>query len=144
MGDTITGIQGQYTWYTQLELGLGFSRSLYHWKGKFLLLLQKKKCTKKFLFACKLSVMKPIHAPWNFNVWKFWQGMYLDQKSLVNKGFINGHENKEMGPSARVANQNTGFTSLACSRIQLYHKYAEYCCSIFISINLVLWGSLTS
>ena len=45
-----------------------------------------------------------------------------------------------MGPSARVANKNTGFTSLASSWIQLCDN-AEYCCSIFISLNLVLWGS---
>ena len=39
-----------------------------------------------------------------------------------------------MGPSARVANKNTGFTSLASSRIQLYDN-AEYCCSIFSSLG---------
>ena len=47
-----------------------------------------------------------------------------------------------MGPSAQVANKNTGFTSLASSWIQLYDN-AEYCCSIFISLNLVLWDSLS-
>ena len=39
-----------------------------------------------------------------------------------------------MSQSARVANQNTGFTSLTCSRIQLYDN-AEYCCSIFSSLG---------
>ena len=58
---------------------------------------------------------------------------YLDQKSLKNKGSNNGQTEKfflwdqcgksqldKTGPSARVANQNTGFASLACSWIQLY------------------------
>ena len=39
-----------------------------------------------------------------------------------------------MSQSARVANQNTGFTSLTCSRIQLYDN-AEYCSSIFSSLG---------
>ena len=42
--------------------------------------------------------------------------------------------NREMGPSAGVANKNTGFTSLTCSQIQLYDN-AEYCCSIFSSLG---------
>ena len=33
--------QAKYTCH-RLELGLGFSRSVHHWKGNFLLLLQKK------------------------------------------------------------------------------------------------------